>query len=237
MLKRIAALIAVVLFLVPLLGSAELQREIVEYEISYILKLGGIKVGSTYGKLTRIDTDRYESLQKLNPGLMLKVIGERKSTQTSIVNLDASGTPLAENYVVEFKRKKPEHAEFDWVDRTITLSDGEAVPMPEHQVFEWASWYMNLMLTDPSELPGTRITVVAEEQILEYEYVEPEEVTIEVDSKSLTVNKIRMQQVKDNKEAFTMWLSPDYYYLPVKMQRHKKGVTVDIIMDSVEFNN
>lgn len=236
MMKRNAAAVVLVLFLMPLLGLAAQQREIVEYEISYILKLGGVKVGSTYGKLTKIDSARYESLQKLDPGLLLKATGERKSTQTSIVNIDDSGAPLAESYIVEFKRKKPERAEFDWVERTIKLSDDEPVPMPEHQVFDWASWYMNRMLIDPSALPGTRITIVAEDEIIEYEYVEPEDVTIELDSQSISVMKIRMQQVEDNKEAFTMWLSPDHYYLPVKMQRHKKGVTVDILLESVEFS-
>ena len=227
--------ILAILFLMPLVGAAEQQHRVAEYEVHYILKLGGAKVGNSYGKLTKVDTDRYESIQKLEPKLLLRLTGERKSTQKSSIKIDGSGQVLTEKYIIEFKRGKSQGAEFDWTNRSITLLDGEVKPMPEHHVLEWGSWYMNLMSTGLAELPGTRITIVSRHGILEYEYGPLEEEVIELGSKLFTTKRITLLQTDKKKEGFTLWLSPEHNNLPVHLQRHKSGVTVNIELKSLDL--
>ncbi len=233
--KLYVNLILVVLFLAPLFASAEQHHGVAEYEVNYILKLGGVKVGSTFGKLTKVGTDRYESIQKLKPKLMLKITGERESTQKSSIRYDGSGVAQPDKFIVEFKRGKPAGAEFDWTDRTITLLDGEVQSMPDHNVFEWGSWYMSLMLVNPADLPGTRITAVSEDGVLEYEYGPIEEDIIELGTQLVTTKRITMLQTGKKKEGFTLWLSPEHNNLPVRLQRHKLGVTVNIMLKSLDL--
>ena len=233
--KYFVKLIVVILFLMPLVGAAEQQHGVAEYEVHYILKLGGAKVGSSFGKLTKVGTGRYESIQKLEPKLLLKLTGERKSTQKSSIKFEGSGQVLTEKFIIEFKRSKSQGAEFDWTNRTITLLDGAVVPMPEHHVLEWGSWYMNLMSVDLADLPGTRITIVSRHGILEYEYGPLEEEVIELGSKLFTTKRITMLQTGKKKEGFTLWLSPEHNNLPVHLQRHKSGVTVNIELKSLDL--
>ena len=228
-------LTAALMLLVPLLVSASEHGGIVEYEIEYVMKLGGMKVGKTTGKLRKIGDNHYESTSEYKPGMMLKVTGERKSIQTSTVRVDESGNVQSEKFIIEYKKKDSIGAEYDWNARTFTRLDGETLPMPDHTIYVWAAWYMRLMQGNYEDFPGKRITIAGKEGEIEYEIGNLEKAVVEVGSATHNAIKFSMHQVQNEKEIFTFWASPDHNNFPVKMQRLSKGAKVIIETKSIKF--
>ena len=96
------------------------QSGIKEYEVHYILKLAAVKVGKSYAKLSKTDENQYEVVQKLNPGILLKVIGERKSTQTSSIRFDGEKIiPL--NYHIKINKRESIGTKIDWQNKEIVF--------------------------------------------------------------------------------------------------------------------
>ncbi len=225
----------IVAFISPSAVLAAQQSEIREYEVHYTLKLGGLKVGKSFCRLTKDGASQFKSTMKLDLGLILRLIGERKATQTSLIRVDGTRKARTHEFKIKYRWKKPDGATFDWRNRTIESLDGEVSAMPENEVFEWGSWYLNLTMIDPEDLEGRRVTLVTEDGIKDYDYGKVQEVTVEVDSRPFVAKRVRMQSVENPKDAFTFWLSPVHAHLPVRLQRHKQGITVDIELNSFSW--
>ena len=212
------------------------QSGIKEYEVRYILKLAAINVGKTYAKMSKTDENEYEVVQKLDPGILLKAIGERKSTQTSSIRFDGEKIiPL--NFHIKIKKRESLGAKIDWQNKEIVFLNGEIVPMASNDIHDWGSWFPTFILNNPEDLPGKRITVVQDEEVVNYEYGPMERETITVNSELFETFRTRMQDVSRSDRAFTVWISPDHNNLPVKLKRHLKGTTVNIVLDSVIWND
>ena len=93
------------------------------------------------------------------------------------------------------------------------------------------------MLNNPEDLPGKRITVVQDAEVVNYEYGPMERETITVNSELFETFRTRMQDVSRSDRAFTVWISPDHNNLPVKLKRHLKGTTISIVLDSIIWND
>ena len=212
------------------------QSGIKEYEVHYILKLAAVNVGKSYAKMSKTNENEYEVVQKLDPGILLKAIGERKSTQTSSIRFDGKKIiPL--NYHIKIKKRESLGAKIDWQNKKIVFLNGENVPMPSNDIHDWGSWFPTFMLNNPEDLPGKRITVVQDAEVVNYEYGPMERETITVNSELFETFRTRMQDVSRSDRAFTVWLSPDHNNLPVKLKRHQKGITVSIVLDSIVWND
>ena len=72
---------------------------------------------------------------------------------------------------------------------------------------------------------------------MNYEYGPMEQETITVNSELFETFRTRMQDVSRSDPAFTVWISPDHNNLPVKLKRHLKGTTVNIVLDSIIWND
>ena len=145
------------------------QSRIKEYELQYILKFAVFEVGKPYAKLSKTGENEYEVVQILDPGLLLKAVGARKSTQTSSIRFDGEKIiPL--DYHIKYTRKKSINVDIDWQRKEIVFLNGEIVPMPSNDIHHWGSWYPTFMLTNPEDFSGKRITVVEDEEVVHYEY-------------------------------------------------------------------
>ncbi len=236
MIKTFTILAALFFMAVQAPNAIGQQFGIKEYEVHYILKLAAVKVGKSYAKLSKTDVNEYEVVQKLDPGLLLKAIGERKSTQTSSIRFDGEKIiPL--NYHIKIKKRESLGAKIDWQNKKIVFLTGENVPMPSNDIHDWGSWFPTFMLNNPEDLPGKRITVVQDAEVVNYEYGPMERETITVNSELFETFRTRMQDVSRSDRAFTVWISPDHNNLPVKLKRHLKGITVSIVLDSIVWND
>ena len=212
------------------------QSQIKEYEVNYILKLVAVKVGNSYAKMSKTDGNEYEVVQKLLPGVLLKAIGERKSTQTSSIRFDGEKIiPL--NYHIKIKKRESIGAKIDWQKKEIVFLNGEILPMPSNDIHHWGSWFATFMLINLEDLPGKRITVVEDAEVVNYEYGPMEKETITVNSELFETFRTRMQDVSRSDRAYTLWLSPGHSNLPVMLKRHQKGITVSIVLDSIIWND
>ncbi len=236
MIKTFTILAALFFMAVQAPNAIGQQSGIKEYEVHYILKLAAVKVGKTYAKLSKTDENEYEVVQKLDPGILLKATGERKSTQTSSIRFDGEKIiPL--NYHIKIKKRESLGAKIDWQNKKIVFLNGENVPMPSNDIHDWGSWLPTFMLNNPEDLPGKRITVVQDAEVVNYEYGPMERETITVNSELFETFRTRMQDVSRSDRAFTVWISPDHNNLPVKLKRHLKGTTISIVLDSVIWND
>ncbi len=115
---------------------------------------------------------------------------------------------------------------FDWDGMTVKLPDGEILPIPRRPL-DPASAPLQVILTPPSAERNLAVNVVSKRGARLHTFKLTGESTLETAIGTMRTLEIREQsQGADPGDFVQIWLAPDRGFVPVKIERHRKGIVI-----------
>lgn len=115
---------------------------------------------------------------------------------------------------------------FDWDGMTVELPDGETLPIP-NQPLDPAIAPLQVIMTPPSADRHLKVNVISKRGARLHTFKLTGESTLETAIGTLRTLEVRQQRQGADAENFVdIWLAPDRGYVPVKIERHRKGIVI-----------
>jgi hypothetical protein len=132
-------------------------------------------------------------------------------------------------------KSPPEYSiAFDWNEKMVTLADGSEVPIPRQPV-DPAALPVQVMLTPPA--PNRDLVV----NLINDRGVKTQTVSLIGDAELETsIGLVKAQHLRRRKKGakegdfIDIWISPDNYNLPVRIERHKRNRIFAFTLKSLE---
>lgn len=225
-----------VIALMPLLGSADSQRELTPHSAEYKVSISGIS-GRLTTTLSETDSGDFSATHEVRAtGFARLIVGKSRIREQSRFTIDdARILPLEYESVDEISREKGRIAlQYDHTESTLTGTiapeDGEPVAIDQELVeglFDRVSVQYQLMLDLQANSPDS-----ADQAPVIYAIFDPDgnktldvtrlgERDIRVGRKTYTALGVRHQSPGSSRRT-ELWLAPDLDYVPVLIEQYKK---------------
>lgn len=115
---------------------------------------------------------------------------------------------------------------FDWDGMTVKLPNGEILPIPQRPL-DPASAPLQVILTPPSAERNLDVNVISKRGARLHTFKLTGESTLETAIGTMKTLEIREQsQGADPGNFVKIWLAPERGFVPVKIERHRKGIVI-----------
>jgi|GEM_PF-5882826 len=115
---------------------------------------------------------------------------------------------------------------FDWDGMTVELPDGETLPIPQRPL-DPASAPLQVIMTPPSAERNLTVNVVSKRGSRLHTFKLTGESELETAIGKMRTIEIREQsQGAEPSDFVQIWLAPDRGFVPVKIERHRKGIVI-----------
>jgi len=115
---------------------------------------------------------------------------------------------------------------FDWDGMTVELPDGETLPIPQRPL-DPASAPLQVIMTPPSAERNLTVNVVSRKGTRLHTFKLTGESELETAIGTIRTLEIREQsQGAEPSDFVQIWLAPDRGFVPVKIERHRKGIVI-----------
>lgn len=202
------------------------------FQVQFQASAAGAVVGELSMKLSRSGAD-YALQSVATPKGLAVLLGDGRFSQESLFGIK-SGRVLPFRYNERRKKRgrPPEWTlDFNWNDMQVTMPDGSRIPMPNQPV-DPAVVSIQMMLTPPSSGRDLVVHLVNDRGVRKHTFSLIGEESIE--TAVGTVKAWHLRQRKhgaDERSYIDIWISPENWNIPIRMQRHKKGrvITFDVM--------
>ena len=202
------------------------------YEVTYKVELNGIEIGVSKRTVTINNDSIATSTHVLTPKGLATLFG--KTGYTDISQMDLSGSSIRTSLSQRRSDDSSDSfsAQYEWNDRTIEFSSGNMLPMPDHDVYDFESWIMLLMLYPVERQVGSVISILERENRLRtYRVYQDQNDVIEVKREKIETRKISFTDIQDESRGFTVWIAPQFHNLVLQLVKHKKSSNLSFFVD------
>lgn len=240
--KARTRLIATILVLVggstlPLPSLAEIGLQPVSIEYIVRLdheKLGNATLGRTETILTKGDSGYAVRTKTKAQGLAAIIIGsnEQQSCDFSIED----GRAISKNYSGGRTDSNDYHVDFDWEQRKISFNSGDALDMPQGHVVDSCNmpFAASLLFQQGTNSEVLYVVDGRNKRIRGYKLksTSPESINTSIGEQDTL--KIVLEREFNPQRTFTIWLAPQWAYVPLKMEEKRPSRTTTMIVDKIE---
>lgn len=208
-------------------------------EIGYTLSMvsssfGNATLGKIESKLTKTDKGYAVISVTKAQGMAAIIIGsnEQQKCEFEIAN----GRAVTMTYGGGRVGKDDYTVDFDWPERKVTFGSGEAIDMPQGYVVDNCMMPFAAALLKGQGLDGEAMYVVdgKKKRIRGYNLSSTSEEIIDtVLGPKKTVKMVLAREFKPE-VTFTLWLSEDNQFLPLKIEEKRKSRTTTLMVNSLE---
>ncbi len=233
---RILTQVTVIAFVFSALTSlASAESDPIGFKVRYGVFYGDLEIGSSKRRIVQGAEGNTESEHQFQARGILKLLGEKSYTQNSVLQIVGTEVVPMGYEVLGESDQILFDASFDWTNREVTLTDGRRVGLPSHPVFDLESWYVSLMVGQPDRLEDQTITIIERDKRRTYMYKTIEAQQIDVKGETVDAVHFRLQDVKDERRRYEVWVTPGFHNLPVRIDKIRKNQTVSFKMKAFEW--
>lgn len=205
------------------------------FNILFEVSSSGAVVGELNMQLSRNGTD-YALQSVATPKGLAVLLGDGPFSQKSLFGVKRGKVlPMRYNERRKKKGRPPEWTlDFDWDDMKVTMPDGTRIPIPRQPV-DPAAVSIQMMLTPPSSERDLVVHLVNHRGVRKHTFslIGKETVDTSVGQVQAWHLRQRKQGAEEN-SYIDIWIAPENWNMPVKMQRHRKGRVVTFALKSLD---
>ena len=221
----------------PAFSQDEAQLEPVSIE--YIVRLDHEKLGNaTLGRTETIvskSNSGYEVHTRTKAqGLAIALIGknEQQSCDFSIEN----GRPTSNKYSGGRTDSNDYQVGFDWEQRKISFNGSDSLDMPQGYVVDSCNMPFAASMWSQQSPVGEVLYVVdgRKKRIRGYKLKSTSSESLETVIGTQETLKIVLEREFNPQRTFTLWLAPEWAYVPIKMEDKRRSRTTTLIVDKID---
>ncbi len=235
-LRHLLPLLAIWLLVSPL-ASAE-SSTVPSFVAKYQLSMGNMVAGKVETTLKVQPDGSYHYRQHSVPVGLLAAFKSDEITEESSGKISGT-TVIPESYLYKReKSKKPRHTNlsFDWKSGRVTDQDSNSQWQLELPPGAQDNFSQQLALTLAMLASRQKQTfqVANKGRLKDYHFSPQEEESIKLEQQQITALKVARSK-GDNPTSATLWLDPDRYYIPVRIEKQDKDNLLIMELISLEF--
>ncbi|MFT5571820.1 MAG: hypothetical protein ACI9FR_000741 [Cryomorphaceae bacterium] len=209
-------------------------------EISYTLSMvsssfGNATLGRIDSTLTKTDSGYAVMSVTKAQGMAAIIIGSNEQQACEFEINDGRAVP--KSYGGGRIGKSDYDVDFDWAERKISFASGESIDMPKGYVVDNCIMPFAAAILKGEGLGEESMYVVdgKKKRIRGYTLSSSSEETLEtVLGPKKTIKMVLAREFKPER-TFTLWLSKDNQYIPIKMEEQRKSRTTTMMVNSLEL--
>ena len=221
-----------------ILSSTSMAAQLSPITIAYTLdlesdKLGNARLGKMETSLSKVDNGYSVTATTKAQGLAAILLGS--SLQLSCQFDVEKGRAVTNKLQVGRANQTPYVADYDWAARKINFVDGESLDMPQGYILDDCSLPFVAALLKDTELSGEILYVLdaKKRRLRGYKHRSTQDEVISTPLGELNTLRITLEREFKPERTFTLWLSPDNDYLPLKMEERRKSRTTILMVDDI----
>jgi hypothetical protein len=196
--------------------------------------LGSARLGRMETVLTREGSVYSASATTKAQGIAAILMGSSLNLNCdfSIDNNRAIGISLD----VGRKKDKKYQARYNWSNRKIEFKTGESLDMPQGYIIDDCNMpFVATLLKGKGLNDQTLYVLDAKKQRLRgYKHISTEPESIETPIGNKDTLKVVLEREFRPGRTFTLWLSPENNYLPIKMEEKRKSRTTILLVEEIK---
>lgn len=233
--KVVSSLLVSMVFMVSTVYAQDLQPISIAYTINLVSdKYGNATLGKVETELSRTETGYAVSSATKAQGIAAILMGSNYQEACNFA-VD-NGRAISNAYAGGRRDLTDYEVTYDWDARKISFNDGELLDMPQGYVVDNCNMlFAAALLGDIEELEESLYIVDGKsKRIRGYRLKSSTEESLDTDFGEFNTRKIVFERELKPERTLTFWLSPKYFYVPLKMveRRHKRTTT--FIVDDIE---
>jgi hypothetical protein len=215
------------------------QTHLEPISIAYTLSLVSEKYGNaTLGKLqTTLNKTAagYEVFQTTRAQGMAAILLGSDLQETCDFKVEG-GRTISKSYAGGRRDLNDYHVDFDWQERKLNFADGESLDMPQGYVVNTCNLPFAAALLKGEGLSGETVYVVdgKKKKIRAYTLKSTEDEVLTTKFGDVDTLKVVLERELIPERTFTLWLSPDNSYIPLKMEDRRRKRTTTIMVDKID---
>ena len=208
------------------------------YKAQYRLKKAGFTLGKAEFSLQPSDNDQWNYTSKVTPkGFARMFTSEDINISATISFADKTVTPLG--YRMEGKGKKKEvvNVAYNWAQKTAQLTHNDKISDVQLSTDHQDPYSMILSLIQATALGQSEVAYqVIDKSLKLRSFRQDGEETVKTPLGKKRA--IRIIQSDGNKRQMRFWLCPELNYIPVRIERLKKGKRqVTMTLDKLDWTS
>lgn len=215
--------------------SNELNAIALSYTVNLVSsRLGNATVGQLQTTLTQ-NNGRYAANSTTKAqGLAAILIGS--DLQESCEFTIDQGRALSHKYAGGSKESNDYQVSYDWEERKINFEDGESLDMPPGHIIDLCNMPFAAALLKDDGLAGEVLYVLdgKKKRIRGYKLRSSNQETLETPLGPMASIKIVLEREFNPDRTFSLWLSPDHDYMPIKMEDARSSRTTTFLVNNIE---
>lgn len=207
--------------------------------IGYTVNLRSEKLGNaTLGKLesTLTKTDNGFSVLSITKAQGIAAILMGSNMQLSCQFSVEDGRAISSSYSGGRKDSEDYTASFDWKNRKISFQDGESLDMPQGYLIDDCNMPYAAALLKGEDLLDETLYVLdgKKKRLRAYKLKSTSKEMLETKIGNLETVKVVLEREFNPEKTFSLWLSPDNFYVPIKMEEKRKSRTTIFLANKIE---
>ena len=197
-------------------------------------KLGNATVGQLETTLTQEQGQYSVHSRTRAQGLAAILIGSDLQQNCTFDIQD--GRVVSNDYSGGRKTSDDYQVSFDWNNRKINFTDGESLDMPQGYLIDLCNMSFAAALLKEDGLANDTLYVLdgKKKRILGYKLKESAKELIETPVGSFDTIKIVLEREFKPERTFSLWLSLNHDYVPIKMEDKRSSRTLTILANAIE---
>ncbi len=204
-------------------------------EVRYSIVYGDLEIGKSVRTVVNGNDGSAYAEHHVKVSGLLRLLGEDSYTQRSAFQFRGSEVIPIAFKVTNESNNEIANGEFNWDDQTVVLGNGTVVDMPGHQILDWESWYVAMIIAHTEYLENQRVTIVEQERLRTYVYQDARPDQLEFRGEAVDTIRIKMQDVNDGRRSYVVWISPQLHNIPVRIDKVKKSQRISFVAKSFDW--
>ena len=221
--------------------NADEHTQLPLMESRFSVHIAGIPAGTMIRKLTR-DEEGYIAHSEMVLGLWFKLLQPTAvademfdQSRFTLINGELRGSFFEEHWKRETGRRRS--LTYDWRDRRVRWGDGREAVMPEGRLVDNGSYPYSLMLSDPLQVVGEKLTIVDGEMARPFEIIEAQKRDIKTALGHYEAWQIDARRLDHPNERFSVSLAPELSNLPVLISHNKNNISTELRILSITLKS
>lgn len=217
------------------INAQELNSIALSYTVNLVSsKLGNATVGQLQTTLKQAE-DSYSVYSRTKAQGLAAILMGSDLQESCNFNVQ-QGRAVSDNYSGGSKTLDEYQVSFDWDNRKINFNDGESLDMPQGYMIDNCNMPFAAALLKNEGSVGEILYVLdgKKKRIRGYKIKSSSEETLETPIGSLDTIKLVLEREFKPEKTFSLWLSTNHDYVPIKMEDKRSSRTITFMVNSIE---